>query len=147
MWACWPAGCLHLLLLYWVPAQIRWSSKKVGLSQGRYSVRHSREYWMMYRIPVFLAVVWFVFSPMHPLPLSPSTTSCWRKGGGGGTKEYNGKKDWSYLNHSILSAGRSLRRSRAIRIPERASWDNFNSVISVRSHAKKKNLQKTFLHF
>ncbi len=79
-----------------------------------------REYWMIYRGPGFLDVVWFGSSPtLSPLSrqqvVSLSLSSCvspvnltdWREiggFGGGGAKSYEGEKVWSSINHSILSA-------------------------------------------
>ncbi len=58
-------------------------------------------------------------APPHPLPPPLPSASClsfsvflcggreytgWRGGAGGATKSYDGKKAWSFKNHSILSA-------------------------------------------
>ncbi len=82
-----------------------------------------REYWMIYRGPGFIAVVWFGSSP-NPSPSRPrppsvsclvslSQSSCispveltdGRGGrGGGGAKSNDDEKAWSPINHSIFSA-------------------------------------------
>ncbi len=82
---------------------------------------HSREYWLIYRGPGFLVVVWFGFSAIpSPPPLVSkfslllSLPECrllsleltemrgGGEGGGGGAKSYYGEKAWSYINHSKL---------------------------------------------
>jgi hypothetical protein len=76
----------------------------------------SREYWMIYRGPGFLAVVYN--SAPHP-PLSPlsspslflslpvcrrsSLLTEWGGRGGRGAKSYDLEKAWPSINHSILS--------------------------------------------
>ncbi len=78
----------------------------------------AREYWIVYRGPGFLALIWFGSSPAPSHPL-PSVSSCcdtqedgerettfWQ--GGGGAKSNDSEKDWSSINHSIL-AGLSCR--------------------------------------
>ncbi len=73
-----------------------------------------REYWMTYRGPSFLAVVWFGSSPTPPPhPSAVSKLSLFllcvagREGGErevrGGTELYNRGKSWPSNNHSILS--------------------------------------------
>ncbi len=78
----------------------------------------TRKYWMNYRLPGFLAVVWFGSSP-HPVPLfhqqvvSLSQSSCvspveltdgrGRGMVGGWAKSYDGEKAWSSINQLILS--------------------------------------------
>ncbi len=71
-----------------------------------------REYWMNYRGPRFLAVVWFnpplssVSSTMRRLTGRLRKRNNFLTGGGGegeGAKSYDGEKAWSSLNHSILS--------------------------------------------
>ncbi len=72
-----------------------------------------REYWMIYRGPGFLSVVWFCCSPI-PSPVARQQVvtlpgCCWstywrERGGWGGAKLYDGEKAWSFINHSILSA-------------------------------------------
>ncbi len=84
-------------------------------SDLRYT-RRTREYWMIYRGPGFLAVLWFGSSPTPSLPPIPSVsltgetledrereTTWWRerRGGGSGAKK---ARTWSSLIHSILSA-------------------------------------------
>jgi hypothetical protein len=78
----------------------------------------TRGHWMIYRGLGFLAVEGFGSSP--PPPPSLPSASCisfsvllcvvsrayWRErggGDGGGAKSYYGRKDWSSINHSILS--------------------------------------------
>jgi hypothetical protein len=75
----------------------------------------SREYWMIYRWPSFLA------APPPPTSagskLNRRHAGRLRKrdkllmgergGGGGGAKWYNGKKACTFINHSILSADRN----------------------------------------
>ncbi len=78
-----------------------------------------REYWMMYRRPGFLAVVWFGSSPPPPLPSVTSPrrlrkrynflTGEVEKGGGRVGESYDNKEAWSSLNHSVFS-GESLMR-------------------------------------
>ncbi len=86
-----------------------WSCTKI------YNCVYRSEYWMIYRRPGFLAIVWFGSSPI-PFPLSRqqvvslSHTSCassvhrafWREGGGGVVKSYDKEKAWSSINYSIL---------------------------------------------
>ncbi len=84
------------------------------------SVIACREYWMMNRVPGFLAVVWFgsfttLFFPLPPEScLSLSRSSCvspieltdGRGGGGrGGANQNDGGKALSSINHSILWVG------------------------------------------
>ncbi len=75
----------------------------------------SKEYWMIYRGPGFLSVVWFGSSPhpLNPPPTSPVSKLDWRHtgrlkkerqladgwGGGWGAESYHSKKAWSSLNH------------------------------------------------
>jgi hypothetical protein len=81
-----------------------------------------REYWIMYRGPGFLALLWFGFSHTPYPPKSPVSmpdrrqagrlrkrATCWRQRGEGGrgSESYDRKKAWSSINHSILSGGRS----------------------------------------
>ncbi len=83
------------------------------------SSHHPREYWIIYRGPGFLAVVWFgsllTFSH-HPLPsvsclsylvwLVCRRSSLLTEGGEGGgrvTKSYNCEKAWPSINHLILA--------------------------------------------
>jgi hypothetical protein len=74
----------------------------------------TREYWMVYREPGFLALGWFGSSPtpFHPLPSASclffSVFLCvtgqaywWERWG---AKSYDGEKDWYSMNHSTLSA-------------------------------------------
>ncbi len=76
---------------------------------------YSREYWMIYRGPGFLAVVFFCSMPMHPSPPLPSVnltgdtqedwerkTTCWA-GVEGGAKSSERKKAWSSINRSKIS--------------------------------------------
>jgi hypothetical protein len=80
----------------------------------------TREYWIIYRGPSFLAVIWFGSSPIASRVPTPSRqyckldrwhtdceweTICWRKGdeGGVGAKSYDGKKVWFAINYSRLS--------------------------------------------
>ncbi len=83
-----------------------------------------REYWMIYRGPGFLAVVWFGSS--HNLPLLPSLKALTathrkteierrladRRRGWWEAESYDRKKDWSSINHSILSEGKEKDRDR-----------------------------------
>ncbi len=74
-----------------------------------------REYWMIYRRPDFLAVVWFVSFPppsVSKLFLFHSLLCVvgraywcdrWGRGGGGGARSFDGEKAWSSMNHSVLS--------------------------------------------
>ncbi len=82
-----------------------------------------REYWMIYRWPGFLAVVWVGWvgsSPTLPPPVSKlvrrhkgrlrKLSSCWHErermeGGGRGAESEDCKKVWSSINQSILSEG------------------------------------------
>jgi len=82
--------------------------------------RISREYWMIYRGPGFLVVVWFSSTPiLSPNPGTPS--GCWTGGtqwhrkillrqladGRGcvwGAESCDGEKAWSSISHIILSA-------------------------------------------
>ncbi len=83
---------------------------------------HTREYWMIYRRPGFLAVVWFGSSPT---PLSHEQVSLFlslpvccrsslltgegeRGGRGTWTKLYDREKAWHSINQSILSGPQSL---------------------------------------
>jgi hypothetical protein len=78
----------------------------------------TKEYWMIYRGPSFLAVVWLGSSPT-PSPsrqqvgLFLTLPVCRRRpelsggrrggeGGGGEAESYDGERDWSSINHSIL---------------------------------------------
>ncbi len=74
-------------------------------------VREStKEYWMIYRGPRFLAVVWFGSqpTPFHPLPVSKLslflTLPVYRRQprGWGRIESYDGEKAWSSRKHSIL---------------------------------------------
>ncbi len=74
-----------------------------------------REYWMIYRGPGFIGVVWF--APAHPLPplafvtgdtqedRERETTCLWEsgEGGGRGAESYNRNQAWSSINNSLLS--------------------------------------------
>jgi hypothetical protein len=77
-----------------------------------------REYWMIYRGPGFLAVVWFGSTPTPTSPVSKvdqrhttqedweRETIRWRergKGGGRGAESCDRMKARSVINHSILS--------------------------------------------
>jgi hypothetical protein len=72
-------------------------------------VRYTREYWMIYRGPGFLAVLWFGSSPtlltlFLSLPVSPVELIDGRRGGGGrGAQSYFHEKARSSINHSIPS--------------------------------------------
>ncbi len=76
----------------------------------------AREFWMIYRGPGYLAVLWFD-SPRLELDW-PHTGSLRRGGnlltGGGGegggreAESYDRKKAWSSINHSILSGSNPL---------------------------------------
>ncbi len=68
------------------------------------------EYWMIYRGPGFIAVIWFGFFPT-PYTLSRqqvvylSHSSCVSPvegEGRGEAKSYDGEKAWSSINHSLL---------------------------------------------
>ncbi len=66
-----------------------------------------REYWMFYRGPDILAVVWFTVVPPHPsYPPSLVSKPDWRHKGRLSNRRaetYDGEKAWSSINHSILS--------------------------------------------
>ncbi len=79
---------------------------------------YCREYWMIYRGPGFLAVVYDWLLPQHltPYPVSKldqrHTGRLTKKvnlmtgeggGSGGGAKSYDCEKTWSSINYSILS--------------------------------------------
>ncbi len=106
-----------------LPVQLRstqgdwWNGHKTEeINVNNHSIKR---YWMIYRGPYFLAVVymkWLLSHPPPPVPLESSTgdtqedwereTTCWRERGdegGGGAKSYDGEKVWSSINHSILS--------------------------------------------
>ncbi len=89
-----------------------------------------REYWMIYRGPGFLAVVWFGSTPI----LSPSPVffsgflfivagrDCRRWGGVG--EEPSGEKAWSSIYHPILSAQCSCLYYFHVREKRRAVKEN-----------------------
>ncbi len=73
-----------------------------------------REYWMIYRGPGILAVVWFGPSPNPPPPPSVRSTSdiqedwerettCWQERGGQEPNLTTGRKPGPLVYHSILS--------------------------------------------
>ncbi len=63
----------------------------------------TREYWMIYRGPGFLAVVWFGSSTI-PFPSPPPLpTGEGRRGVGGGAKSNGREKAWPSIHHWILS--------------------------------------------
>ncbi len=82
-----------------------------------YSTLPPRKYWMLYRGPGCLSVVWFGSSPppppspvsnlslLHCLPVCRRSTLPTGEGGGGGggAKSYDGETAWSSIYHSILS--------------------------------------------
>ncbi len=84
----------------------------ISVGRIRRLIGITREYWMISRLPGFLAVAWFGSSP-HPLPpllsascLSFSVVLCgagrayWREGRGvvgGWAKSYDGQKAWSSI--------------------------------------------------
>jgi len=57
----------------------------------------SREYWMIYRGPAFVAIVWLLVHPHPPVELND-----WGEGGGGEAKSYDSEKVGSSVHHSIL---------------------------------------------
>ncbi len=72
---------------------------------------YSREYWMIYRGPGFLAVGWFGSSPTPSPPMQSASClsfsvflyvagEAYRMGGG---EEGVGEKAWPSINHSIFS--------------------------------------------
>ncbi len=78
-----------------------------------------REYWMIYRGPGLLALVWFGSTPTHFPPLLSATCLSfsvflcvgsraywgrWGGGGGHGAESYDRKKAWTSINHSCLQA-------------------------------------------
>ncbi len=86
-----------------------------------------REYWMIYRGPGFLAVVWFIPPPPFRQQIaclsqsscvSPVELTTGRGGGGGGgargAKSYHCEKAWPSMNQSKLFA-RRLRRELFVR--------------------------------
>ncbi len=86
----------------------------LAYSSWRERERWSREYWIIYRGPGFLAVVWLA-PPPPPLTSISSTGDTYRKtererqlfdrrvgGGGVGAKSYDSKNAWSSINHKIL---------------------------------------------
>ncbi len=113
------------------------------------AAEQSREYWMIYIWPGFLAVVWFGSTPTSS-PHFP-TTSClsfsvilciagrdyWREGGE--TKSYNGEKAWPSLNHSILS----VLQEAVLRIHDILVWIRIRGSMPSRC-PQKTNLKKSF---
>ncbi len=101
-------------------------SSSLAQKRARFSFSLSREYWMIYREPSILAVIWFGSSPTHSPSLT--TASClsfqvflcvagriYRRGVGGGrvggedpsrTARQPGR---SSINHSILSVSEDHR--------------------------------------
>ncbi len=77
----------------------------------------TREYWMIYGGPGFIAVAWIGSSPTPSLPYLPSVSSTsdtqedWERDGrergegvrGRGANSYDGEKAWSSIQHSTLS--------------------------------------------
>jgi hypothetical protein len=96
-----------------------WASQGEPVEAAWRRVRSAwcREYWVIYRGPGFLAVVWFGSLPT-PFPLLSVYKLVRRRTGrlrkrdklltgegrkGGGPESYDRKKAWSSINHSILS--------------------------------------------
>ncbi len=88
----------------------------------------SREYWMIYTRPGFLAVVWFVSSPTSsslsfqqgvPLPQSPQSSSILT---GGEAKSYDVEKFWSSIKRSIVTGLKCLWRKFSERVL--LSWNS-----------------------
>ncbi len=111
-----------------------------GVATGWYTFRYPREYWMIYRGPGFLAVVWFGSSLSPPIPSASCRTfsgflcvavrAYW--GGGGVAKSYDRKKAWAFVNHSILSDIPSLSSPSSPNTPipiNKYFWTNVNNVI------------------
>ncbi len=114
-------------MFYTYPQEQRWAStgEKVSSSWQResgtsaqQSTARTRKYWMIYRGPGFLAVIWFGSSPnpFSPFPSVSSTGDTQEdekerqvvdgRGGGQGrgwAESYDHKKAWSSMNHSIFS--------------------------------------------
>ncbi len=92
----------------------------------------SREYWLIYRGPGFLAVVCLGTSPTFtPPPPHVSNLSLFLSplrllpgGCGRGAESYHGVKSWSPVNHSILSDWKSAEISTS---SERIHWKNRSS--------------------
>jgi hypothetical protein len=75
-----------------------------------------KEYWMIYRRPGFLTVVWFWLLPPPHFPLQIIQYSLYQMVFGGGAKSCDGEKAWLSIDHSILSVRDSLwGRSQIIR--------------------------------
>ncbi len=92
-----------------------------ALKRAKLLLRRSREHWMIYRGPGFLAVVWFASSPSLQLawPATHRKTEKERQladgrggEGGGGAKSYESEEALSSINHSIFSEDSCLKLSK-----------------------------------
>ncbi len=96
-----------------------------------------REYWMLYRGPGFLAVVWFGSSPFTVIAW-PAThidwerdKLCWREGWGRSQIMRPQKKAWTSINHSILSGSNNLARSHPTNIHNLVLIRNGNVIRNI----------------